>query len=93
MLFPCERFNWSIISDIPCLSVVSGPLKLSETNMTCLNLQNVICRSHLSPKFAPKTYGSVKVQMTFFIAEFERAAKIKKIAVYRFLISLLVPEL
>ena len=30
--------------------------------------------------------------MFFFIAEFERAAKIRKIAVYRFLISLLVPE-
>ena len=29
----------------------------------------------------------------FFIVEFERAAKIRKIAVYRFLISLLVPEL
>ena len=29
----------------------------------------------------------------FFIAEFERAVKIKKIAVYRFLISHLVPEL
>ena len=29
----------------------------------------------------------------FFIPEFERAAKIRKIAVYRFLISLLVPEL
>ena len=28
----------------------------------------------------------------FFIPEFERAAKIRKIAVYRFLISLLVPE-
>ena len=35
-----------------------------------------------------------KVQMKcFFIAEFERAAKIRKIAVYRFLISLLDPEL
>ena len=31
--------------------------------------------------------------MFFFIAEFERAAEIRKIAVYRFLISLLVPEL
>ena len=31
--------------------------------------------------------------MSFFIAEFERAAKVRKIAVYRFLISLLVPEL
>ena len=29
----------------------------------------------------------------FFIAEFERAAKIRKIAVYRFLISPLVPGL
>ena len=37
----------------------------------------------------------VKVQMKcfFFIPEFERAAKIRKIAVYRFLISFLVPEL
>ena len=36
-----------------------------------------------------------KVQMKcfFLIAEFERAAEISKIAVYRFLISLLVPEL
>ena len=37
---------------------------------------------------------SFKVQINvFFIAEFERAAKIRKIAVYGFLISLLVPEL
>ena len=36
----------------------------------------------------------LKVQMKcFFIAEFERAAKIRKIAVYCFLISVLVPEL
>ena len=36
----------------------------------------------------------IKVQMKcFFIPEFETAAKIRKIAVYRFLISLLVPEL
>ena len=37
----------------------------------------------------------LKVQMKcfFFIPEFERAAKIRQIAVYRFLISLLVPEL
>ena len=37
----------------------------------------------------------LKVQMKcfFFISEFERAAKIRKIAVYRFLISFLVPEL
>ena len=32
-------------------------------------------------------------EMVFFIAEFQRAAKIMKNAVYRFLISLLVPEL
>ena len=35
-----------------------------------------------------------KVEMKYFlIAEFERVAKIRKIAVYRFLISVLVPEL
>ena len=39
-------------------------------------------------------YIIIKVQMKcFFIAEFDRAAKIRKIAVYRFLMSLLVPEL
>ena len=40
-------------------------------------------------------YVVFKVQMKcfFFIPEFERAAKIRKIAVYRFLISFLVPEL
>ena len=32
-------------------------------------------------------------KMFFFIPEFERTAKIRKIAVYRFLISFLVPEL
>ena len=35
----------------------------------------------------------VKVEMNFFIAEIERAAKIMKNAVYHFLMSLLVPEL
>ena len=36
---------------------------------------------------------SSKVQMNvFFIAEFEREAKIRKIVIYCFLISLLVPE-
>ena len=36
-----------------------------------------------------------KMQMKcfFLIAEFERATKVRKIAVYRFLISLLVPEI
>ena len=40
-------------------------------------------------------FNNVKVQTKcfFVIAEFERAAKIRKIAVYRFLISLPVPEL
>ena len=32
-------------------------------------------------------------EMLFFIAEFGRAAKIRKVAVYRFLTSLLFPEL
>ena len=35
----------------------------------------------------------VQIKWFFFIAEFERATKISKIAVYRCLISLLVPEL
>ena len=36
----------------------------------------------------------VKVEMKwFFIAEFERVGKIRKMAVYHFLISFLVPEL
>ena len=41
------------------------------------------------------TRKSIKVQMKcfFFIAEFERVAEIRKIAVNCFLISLLVPEL
>ena len=38
--------------------------------------------------------GLFKVQMKcFFIGEFEKAAKVRKIAVHRFLISVLVPEL
>ena len=35
----------------------------------------------------------VEMKCFFFVPEFERAAKIRKIAVYRFLISLLAPEL
>ena len=40
-------------------------------------------------------FYDIEVQMKcfFFIPELERAAKIRKIAVYRFLISPLVPEL
>ena len=34
MLFFRERFTLSIISDIPNLSVVAGPLKLAERKMT-----------------------------------------------------------
>ena len=41
-----------------------------------------------------RTSTPFKVQMKwFFIAEFERSEKIRKIAVYRFLISFLAPEL
>ena len=44
--------------------------------------------------FNTKLMTVLKVQMKcFFISEFERAAKIRKIAVDRFLISLLVTEL
>ena len=48
-------------------------------------------KSYFNHAFITK---ALKVQMKcFFIAEFERAAKIRKIAVYRFLISHLVSEL
>ena len=51
--------------------------------------------SQQESKFTPDN-KHVKVQMKCFfikIAKFERAAKISKITVYHFLISLLVPEL
>ena len=38
-------------------------------------------------------YSSAVKEKCYFIAEFGRVAKIRKIAVYRFLISPLVPEL
>ena len=37
--------------------------------------------------------SSANEMLFFLIAEFERAAKVRKIAVYRFLICLLAPEL
>ena len=43
-------------------------------------------------KETQNNYIKVQNEMFFFIAEFESAAKVRKIAVYR-LISLLVPEL
>ena len=45
--------------------------------------------------FVPSFFPTLKVQIKcfIFIAEFEREAKIRKIAVYRFLISLPVLEL
>ena len=52
-------------------------------------------RTHLHVTMANyPSYVYTKVQMKcFFIVEFERAAKIKKIVIYRFLISLLDPKL
>ena len=41
----------------------------------------------------PKNGLKVEIKCFFFISEFERAAKIRKIAIYRFLISVPVPEL
>ena len=62
------------------LSIFAG-LSLSKFEHTCLYVRMISKRR-------------VKVQMKcFFIAEFERAAKFRKVVVYRFLISLLVPEL
>ena len=42
---------------------------------------------------APKVFFKEQMKCLFFIAEFERAAKIREIAVYRLLVSLLVPKL
>ena len=38
----CERFTWSIISDIPYLNAVAVPLQLAERKMTCLNLEKCV---------------------------------------------------
>ena len=52
----------------------------------CFHLIDLFCYKALTVKIE-------KTCKNFFIAEFEKAEKIRKIAVYRFLISLLVPEL
>ena len=57
-----------------------------------IKIYDLIGKININDSFS--TADSVKVQMKcFFIAEFERAAKIRKIAVYSFSISLLVLEL
>ena len=45
-----------------------------------------------SGSFSPKVI-KVRTKWVFFMAEFETAAKIREIAVYRFLIPFLVPKL
>ena len=63
--------------------------------LKCFTLFYIIYKALSTLQSTCKNQMSFKVQMEvfFLIAEFERAAKIRKIAVYRFLISLLVPEL
>ena len=46
-----------------------------------------------SKENSPDPRNFINERSLIFIAEFERAAKIRKVAIYRFLISLLVPEL
>ena len=61
-----------------------------------LEKNSIICLiSEFKTMVRLRNHFDLKVQMKccLFIAEFERAAKIRKIAIYRFLISLLVSEL
>ena len=82
--------NFSLLHNVICFSfvvVLHFMYSLYAISKVVLLIEKVVmCNNNLR----------LKVQMKccfFFIAEFERAAKIRKIAVYRFLISLLVPEL
>ena len=61
-------------------------------------INNELCATLCSPYAAgPNSAFLYNIESldieSLFIPEFERAAKIRKIAVYRFLMSLLVPEL
>ena len=80
-----------ISSDATFVTFVGLPVSaaLGAASMSGVIASGII--SVLTKKYQKK----LKVQMKcfFFIPEFERAAKIRKIAVYRFLISFLVPEL
>ena len=72
--------------------------ELSNIDVTCLVETHLTDKCEDNSKTSQEQIfpcQSIKVQMKcfFFIPEFERAAKIRKIAVYRFLISFLVPEL
>ena len=62
---------------------VNGPFKITS----------YLCRLVLSGKNYDLSISQSANEMFFFIDEFERSAKVRKIAIYRFLISLLVPEL
>ena len=71
-----------------------GPCSLDSVLLE-IELCFEVHQHNVPPSWSRKLLQVLKVQMKcfFFIPEFERAAKIRKIAVYRFLISLLVPEL
>ena len=59
-----------------------------KKNRSLFSTEWIKLKPKISHFFGPGTWTKTK---WFFIAEFERAAKIRKI--YRFLISFLVPEL
>ena len=82
-----ECFKWAAIAATKWRDVDNHPERISKLRRYEDNFD------WDGMKF-PASTRDIKVQMKcFFIAEFERAAKIRKISVYRFLISLLVPEL
>ena len=61
--------------------------QISEANLKCTKYLKIF-------KCSAQNYQNIEVKMKcFFIDEIERAAKIRKIVVYRFLISLLLPTL
>ena len=85
-LYKEYRF-YAFSSDIKSIKSTPRVKEYVEQSVCMLKLE-----SRLNTGEFYRIYFKVQNEMFFFIAEFEGAAKIRKIAFYRFLISLLVPE-